>query len=331
MKLNFKDILTEQDSPKRNERFIDAMVVEMKKFFENRYSGTHWTRAASFSNASSPEKFREHLSNVKSIGKQVDQLQKKLNKIDRLSPKAARDLSSSFNELQGSYLRALHHLTHLGELFSGVYGKSSFVVKYAIPIGVLIEVYEKFVEEVYKPGVIEYNKTEGDVQLEYGLPNSDYSGLKYYDSSNGDGRYLIMKDNVNNDYLLGINHGWHRDWRSDGFNPEKLYYKRYSSLTDIKKDLLNIESKNIKTDIKGAGIDMSEEHFNKTFEFINNLDINEIQREADEEQTTLEYMLGDEIDGFVNWKNDFNVSSSESQTIAKYYLEYKEVVDRFNF
>ena len=76
---------------------------------------------------------------------------------------------------------------------------------------------------------------------------------------------------------------------------------------------------------------MSEEHFNKTFEFINNLDINEIQREADEEQTTLEYMLGDEIDGFVNWKNDFNVSSSESQTIAKYYLEYKGVVDRFNF
>ena len=44
MKLNFKDILTEQDSPNRNERFIDAMVVEMKKFFENRYSGTHWTR-----------------------------------------------------------------------------------------------------------------------------------------------------------------------------------------------------------------------------------------------------------------------------------------------
>ena len=218
-------------------------------------------------------------------------------------------------------------------MFSGGFGKNTFVDTYAVPIGVLITVYEKFIEEVYKPGVIEHNKTGGDVQLEYGLPNSDYGVVKYYDSLNGNGKYLTLKDNVNNDYLLGINHDWERKWREIGFDPEKLYYKRYKSLSDAKNDIMNMEMNALKSDIKGAEIDISPEHLLRVFEFIKTLDFNEIEREADEEQTTFEHMLGEEIDNFANWKSgfDMNISSREASSVAKYYLDYKRVMDQFNF
>jgi len=324
MRITFENILNEEKKPK-HQKFIDLIVKEMKKYYEGRYEGTHWVDATHGLDLVEIQKYRGYVEDVKRLGEELKKYDKSFQNIEQASPRGLREKLEGYRKLQQKHSDALYGVAHLAEIFNrSDWATPNFLENYAVPVGVLLDAWEQFFHDVYTPGKIEHGKTKWGLDLEHGLPQGDYGNPIF----NGD-KYIVFEDKGRGGFILGVDVDW--KWRDNNQDFNELYYKRYDNKDDIKRDLISLEKKDLYNDIYGASIQLEN---NQTDEIVAHLDrqpMSYYQEEADEIQTTLQYIIGDYVDQFANWDRGFNLSHGESESFAYYYIEYKEKISNFDF
>ena len=201
-----------------------------------------------------------------------------------------------------------------------------FIDRYAVPVGVLVDVWEKFYEEVYKPGKIEHRKNIGGVTFMYGLPEGDYGDKTFFNSMYSEKKYFIMKDNKVNEYILGVDVNW--EWK-DGVDLKKLYYKTFKNKNNIKDVLKNNEFSFLMKELKGAEVDYSEEEVRSSYEFLDKNIISLKKEAAENYDGHLVETLADLLDyeGIVDANH--NLYGSDVMSLSKYLLDYYEIINQF--
>jgi hypothetical protein len=324
MRITFENILNEDRKP-RQQKFIDVIVAEMKKYYEGRYQGTHWVDATHGLSLEQIQKYRGYVDNVKRLGEEMKKYDGMFQNIDRHSPRGLRENIEKYWKLSNEYREALYGVAHLADMFSrNDWTTPNFLENYAVPVGVLLDAWEQFFHDVYTPGKIEHGKKKWGVDLEHGLPEGDYSEPIFRD-----GRTVVFEDKGNGGFILGLDVDW--KWNEEGIQFSNLYYKRHTSKEDIKKDLIYLAKEELRNDLKGASVTLEP---NEVDEVVGELDKSPMFRyeeEAEEYQTTLQQIISDYIDSFSNYDRDFNISHNESESVAHYYIEYKESIDKLNF
>ncbi len=328
MGLNFSDIILE-GTDKRSEKFIQLLLPKMKEYFEA-HDSLHWTDAASFMDTQTVEKYRGYMINAKEKGKEMSEILEKLNNFDSHTPKNLNKLQNRYFRLNKEFNESLTNVAHIKNLFNdmGIGNHENFIDKYAVPIGVLVDVWERFYNDVYKPSKIENNKSMGDLKLSYGLPKRDYGKITFIDSMLGEKRYLTMKDNKLNDYILGVNIGW--EWR-DGLDVEKLYYKPFNTKDDVKRALTDFEFDNLMNELKGAEVNYTEEEVKNSYDyFLKN--ISKVKKVAEDSYSgSIPNALSELLDYDSIVDGNHNFYSSDVHTLSRYLINYYDIIQGFNF
>lgn len=327
MKIRFANILNEEKSP-RQQKFIDLIVAEMKKYYENRYEGTHWVDATHGMSLDGIEKYRIAVDNVKEYGKQLLEIDERLQKVDAVSPSGLRDVITKRIEINEKYKNAMYTVSHLADIFNrSEWDKPNFIETYAVPVGILLDAWEQFFHEVYTPGKVEHNKTKSGIELEYGLPSGNYSEPKFYDSMFGSNKYFIMKDNEYGDFILGVDVDWR--WKDSGVNYDDLYYKRFSSKDEMMQALIMKEKSNFRSELTGGSVELNSSEVDEVTRHLDREPMSYYEDEASENQTTVRYIVSDYVDQFANYDRGFNMSHNESEVFGHYYIRYKETISQF--
>lgn len=319
MKITFDEILNENSNPRR-QKFIDIIVDQIKKYYENRYSGTHWVDAAHEVSLDNIRNYRNSIDNIKRLGGEIKKYNDYLHNIEKLSPIGLNTDISNFHKVIVEYENNLYKIEHLTRLFNG---GSNFIKNYAVPIGVLLEAWEKFFHEFYIPGKVEHNKIKMGINLDLGLPEGDYGEPLY--RNNG---YIVFEDKGKGDLILGIDID--RVWKKEGIQFNNLYYKRYKTKNEVKKDLLFLEKKYLHNDLNGAGVNLE---LNEVDEIVNHLDnyySDDYFVEADKNNRNTVDSVADYVDDFGNSNLNLNFSTNSSKIFAQYYINYK-IFSNFNF
>lgn len=324
MKITFDSILNEERNP-RHQKFIDLIVKEMKKYYEGRYEGTHWVDATHGLDLAQIQKYRGYVDKVKSLGEELKKYDKIFQNIESYSPRGLREKLGEYREMQQKYSDALYGVAHLADIFSrNDWQTPNFLENYAVPVGVLLDAWEQFFHDVYTPGKVEHGKTKWGLNLEHGLDEGDYSEPIFRDE-----RYVVFEDKGRGGFILGIDVDW--KWREEGIQFSNLYYKRYDNKDDIKKDLITLEKESFRNELKGASAELEPHVVDDIISFLNQRSMDDYQREADEDDTTVKWVLSGEIDSYANYERDYNMSQHKSEMFAHYYEEYKDTISQFNF
>ena len=327
MKLNFNDILLEQTNPKST-KFVEMIVPKMKEHFENK-GYAHWTNAADFMETQTVEKYRESMRVAKEKGKEMSDILTKLNNFEKYTPTAVYKLQQQYFNINKEYNDAINSVSHIKTLFSNMMGEGNFIDRYAVPIGVLVDVWERFYEEIYKSGKIEHNKTYGDMDLRYGLPEgrgiNTFDDVSFFSSMLGDDRYVILYDASEEVQLVGVNINW--DWE-DYPDPDKLYYRVFENDDDVFDFIYTAEFKNLMSTLKGAEVDYTEEEVKKSYQYLVKY-IGDVKEQAADEGSGMAEALAEMLDyeGIVS--PNHGMYSSDITSLAKYLLEYYEVIEQF--
>jgi hypothetical protein len=327
MGLNFNDIILEQTNPKSS-KFVDMILPKMKEYFEGKYHDSHWTDAASFMDSQTVGEFRESMKIAKEKGEEIAVIIEKLNNFEKYTPKGLDILHSKYFKVNKEFNSAISKVTHIKNLFHDMMGSDDhFIDRYAVPVGVLVDVWEKFYEEVYKPGKIEHRKNIGGVTFMYGLPEGDYGEKTFYNSMYGAKRYFVMKDNALNDNIVGVDVRW--DWKALGVVHENLYYKPFKSNDEIISFIKDMEFDYLMNELKGAEVDYSPAEVKTSYSALEN-NIDTITREgADDYDGNIEQALSQYLDyeGIVEPNHD--MYGSGVATLSKYLLVYYKIINQF--
>jgi len=176
--LKFVTILKEDQ--KSNDRFIEKLMPKLTEFFEDMYPDTDWVSAAfnimhDDALIIPPYTYRATAMNanieLEKLGKITSNLQNTLD----MNTNTISDLEKKLYDTNKSIRDKLSKLKHLTNLFSST-GKGSFMEIYSIPIGVMIELWEKWRTEIYIPAIEELKMQYGGRRLshfaEVGIPEA---------------------------------------------------------------------------------------------------------------------------------------------------------------
>jgi hypothetical protein len=328
MKLRFVDILNEQDNTKR-EKYLNWLFPKLVDYFENRYSETDAIQAASFMDQHDVNEYRKHLQIAKELGDIVKGNIEKIRNLENLEPKDLQDfISTDFRDNLDKYKNELHYLGHIRSLFI------PFTEIYNVPIGIMLDLWEKYYEEVYKPNTIEKNRTSGGRDLFYGLDGYELGNdieiiraYQSYNSSNND-YYVLMKDNEQGDYILGFNIGW--KWDESGIDLSKLYYLPFKTEKEAVNYMLSDTEKMYYNDFdhehRHGLIGVTSEKAKRLHDYtIANLsDIYDSMRDE-------EIPLENAISNFLYYEDvDPNLIRDDLSSFARRFIKFKDTIDQIS-
>lgn len=324
MRITFENILNEERNPK-HQKFVNLIVDEMKKYYEGRYEGTHWVDATHGLSLEIIQKYRGYVDTVNRLGEDLKKYNNMFQNIEGSLPNDLRKKIEEYWNLSNEYRDSLYGVAHLADMFSrNDWATPNFLENYAVPVGVLLDAWEQFFHDVYTPGKIEHGKKKWGIDLEHGLPEGDYSEPIFRDD-----RTIVFEDKGRGGFILGIDVDW--KWQEEGIQFNDLYYKRYNSKEDIKKDLIYLEKKNLYNALYGADVGLEERRTDEIVTHLNRIPMSKYVEESDEYATTLQQVISDYVDSFANFDRHFNLSQRETESFAHYYIDYKDSIDKFNF
>lgn len=158
------DILYEDT--KANQRYVEKLMPKLSEYFEDLYQDTDWFNAA-YTMANTQKGPYEYRAAAMNINIQLEELNKltsgnlNLLNMDMSQVLALREKLQSLNK---SINNNFNLLVNLRDMFSSI-GQGNFMDTYSIPPGIMIELWTKWLKEIYEPEVEKRRMSYGGKQL----------------------------------------------------------------------------------------------------------------------------------------------------------------------
>lgn len=332
--MKFIEILKEDKNSNKKSKYINMMVEMMKDHFTDSDGNliswsTDWISNTNISD------FKNKIIEFIDINNQITDIHKKLSEVGKLTPIQIYELGKQKRELSEKWDNRFNHIRHIYDLF-GSSKENNFINEYGLTLGILLEVWEKFYNEVYIPARINDRVSKSKFSgVLYGLPEGNYSKDKKLDSINGGQFYLVLTDKDNGDYILGIDKEW--EWDKEGVDLSKLYHKRFNSLDDLKRELHDVE---IKKFISSHDSYLDNDDLKDVIQHIEMSSMDDIKDDWEEEKEyesdlTFEEFLGDEINRYLMNEKGMGygyLSSNQAESLASDYIKLDKILsDIYNF
>lgn len=332
--MKFIEILKEDKNSNKKSKYINMMVEMMKDHFTDSDGNliswsTDWISNTNISD------FKNKIIEFIDINNQITDIHKKLSEVGKLTPIQIYELGKQKRELSEKWDNRFNHIRHIYDLF-GSSKENNFINEYGLTLGILLEVWEKFYNEVYIPARINDRVSKSKFSgVLYGLPEGNYSKDKKLDSIHGGQFYLVLTDKDNGDYILGIDKEW--EWDKEGVDLSKLYHKRFNSLDDLKRELHDVE---IKKFISSHDSYLDNDDLKDVIQHIEMSSMDDIKDDWEEEKEyesdlSFEEFLGDEINRYLMNEKGMGygyLSSNQAESLASDYIKLDKILsDIYNF
>ena len=332
--MKFIEILKEDKNSNKKSKYINMMVEMMKDHFTDSDGNLiSWT--TDWINSTNISDFKNKIIEFIDINNQITDIHKKLSDVVKLTPTQIYELGKQKRELSEKWDNRFNHIRHIYDLF-GSSKENNFINEYGLTLGILLEVWEKFYNEVYIPARINDRVSKSKFSgVLYGLPEGNYSKDKKLDSIHGGQFYLVLTDKDNGDYILGIDKEW--EWDKEGVDLSKLYHKRFNSLDDLKRELHDVE---IKKFISSHDSYLDNDDLKDVIQHIEMSSMDDIKDDWEEEKEyesdlTFEEFIGDEINRYLMDEKGMGygyLSSNQAESLASDYIKLDKILsDIYNF
>jgi len=332
--MKFIEILKEDKNSNKKSKYINMMVEMMKDHFTDS-DGNLISWSTNWINSTNISDFKNQITEFIDINNQMTDILNKLSEVGKLTPTQIYELGKQKRELSEKWDNRFNYISHIYKLF-GASKENNFINEYGLTLGILLEVWEKFYNEVYIPARINDRVSKSKFSgVLYGLPEGNYSKDKKLDSINGDQFYLVLTDKDNGDYILGIDKEW--EWDKEGVDLSKLYHKRFNSLDDLKRELHDVE---IKKFISSHDSYLDNDDLKDVIQHIEMSSMDDIKDDWKEEKKydsswTFEEFLGDEINRYLMNEKGMGygyLSSNQAESLASDYIKLDKILsDIYNF
>jgi len=332
--MKFIEILKEDKNSNKKSKYINMMVEMMKDHFTDS-DGNLISWSTNWINSTNISDFKNQITEFIDINNQMTDILNKLSEVGKLTPTQIYELGKQKRELSEKWDNRFNYISHIYKLF-GASKENNFINEYGLTLGILLEVWEKFYNEVYIPARINDRVSKSKFSgVLYGLPEGNYSKDKKLDSIYGDQFYLVLTDKDNGDYILGIDKEW--EWDKEGVNLSKLYHKRFNSLDDLKRELHDVE---IKKFISSHDSYLDNDDLKDVIQHIEMSSMDDIKDDWKEEKKydsswTFEEFLGDEINRYLMNEKGMGygyLSSNQAESLASDYIKLDKILsDIYNF
>jgi len=332
--MKFIEILKEDKNSNKKSKYINMMVEMMKDHFTDS-DGNLISWSTNWINSTNISDFKNQITEFIDINNQMTDILNKLSEVGKLTPTQIYELGKQKRELSEKWDNRFNYISHIYKLF-GASKENNFINEYGLTLGILLEVWEKFYNEVYIPARINDRVSKSKFSgVLYGLPEGNYSKDKKLDSINGDQFYSVFTDKDNGDYILGIDKEW--EWDKEGVDLSKLYHKRFNSLDDLKRELHDVE---IKKFISSHDSYLDNDDLKDVIQHIEMSSMDDIKDDWKEEKKydsswTFEEFLGDEINRYLMNEKGMGygyLSSNQAESLASDYIKLDKILsDIYNF
>jgi len=330
--MKFIEILKEDKNSNKKSKYINMMVNMMKDHFTEPEGGLI-TWSTDWINNTNIGDYKNKISEFIDVNNQMTEIHNKLSDVIKLTPKQIYELGKQKRELTEKWENLYNHIRHIYELFRGA-DENNFINEYGLNLGILLEVWEKFYNEVYIPARINDRVSKSKFSgVLYGLPEGNYSKDKKLDSIHGGQFYLVLTDKDNGDYILGIDKEW--EWDKEGVDLSKLYHKRFNSLDDLKRELHDVE---IKKFISSHDSYLDNDDLKDVIQHIEMSSMDDIKDDWEEEKEyesdlTFEEFIGDEINRYLMDEKGMGygyLSRANSRQIGRDFIELEELYNEID-
>ena len=332
--MKFIEILKEDKNSNKKSKYINMMVEMMKDHFTDS-DGNLISWSTNWINSTNISDFKNQITEFIDINNQMTDILNKLSEVGKLTPTQIYELGKQKRELSEKWDNRFNCISHIYKLF-GASKENNFINEYGLTLGILLEVWEKFYNEVYIPARINDRVSKSKFSgVLYGLPEGNYSKDKKLDSINGDQFYSVFTDKDNGDYILGIDKEW--EWDKEGVDLSKLYHKRFNSLDDLKRELHDVE---IKKFISSHDSYLDNNDLKDVLDHLNMSNIEDMKEVWEEEKEwspslSFEEFIGDEINRYLMDEKGMGygyLSSNQAESLARDYINLDKILsDIYNF
>ena len=332
--MKFIEILKEDKNSNKKSKYINMMVEMMKDHFTDS-DGNLISWSTNWINSTNISDFKNQITEFIDINNQMTDILNKLSEVGKLTPTQIYELGKQKRELSEKWDNRFNYISHIYKFF-GASKENNFINEYGLTLGILLEVWEKFYNEVYIPARINDRVSKSKFSgVLYGLPEGNYSKDKKLDSINGDQFYSVFTDKDNGDYILGIDKEW--EWDKEGVDLSKLYHKRFNSLDDLKRELHDVE---IKKFISSHDSYLDNNDLKDVLDHLNMSNIEDMTEVWEEEKEwspslSFEEFIGDEINRYLMDEKGMGygyLSSNQAESLARDYINLDKILsDIYNF
>jgi hypothetical protein len=332
--MKFIEILKEDRNSNKKSKYINMMVEMMKDHFTDS-DGNLISWSTNWINSTNISDFKNQITEFIDINNQMTDILNKLSEVGKLTPTPIYELGKQKRELSEKWDNRFNYISHIYKLF-GASKENNFINEYGLTLGILLEVWEKFYNEVYIPARINDRVSKSKFSgVLYGLPEGNYSKDKKLDSINGDQFYSVFTDKDNGDYILGIDKEW--EWDKEGVDLSKLYHKRFNSLDDLKRELHDVE---IKKFISSHDSYLDNNDLKDVLDHLNMSNIEDMTEVWEEEKEwspslSFEEFIGDEINRYLMDEKGMGygyLSSNQAESLARDYINLDKILSGiYNF
>lgn len=162
--MKIADILYE--NTKGNERFVTALIPKLTHWYDNLYPDTDWFNAA-YNVVNSQKGPYEYWAAASNANIQIEELNKLTSSAGNMLNMDIDQLISfrkKYQTLIKSINDNINLLVHLRDMFTSM-RQGNFMEIYSVPIGVMIELWTRWIKEVYTPESQQRELSYGGHQL----------------------------------------------------------------------------------------------------------------------------------------------------------------------
>ena len=158
------DILYE--NTKGNERFVTALIPKLTHWYDNLYTDTDWFNAAYnvVNTQKGPYEYRAAAMNANIQIEELNKLTSSMGNTLNMDLDQLLSFRKKYLAINKSINDNINLLVHLRDMFSSI-RQGNFMEIYSVPLGVMIELWTRWIKEVYTPESQQRELSYGGHQL----------------------------------------------------------------------------------------------------------------------------------------------------------------------
>ena len=158
------DILYENTTS--NDKFVNLLIPKLTHWYDNLYPDTDWFNAAYnvVNTQKGPYEYRAAAMNVNIQIEELNKLTSSMGNTLNMDLDQLLSFRKKYLAINKSINDNINLLVHLRDMFSSI-RQGNFMEIYSVPIGVMIELWARWIKEVYEPEVEKREMSYGGKEL----------------------------------------------------------------------------------------------------------------------------------------------------------------------
>jgi len=160
------DILYENTTS--NDKFVNLLIPKLTHWYDNLYPDTDWFNAAYnvVNTQKGPYEYRAAAMNANIQIEEINKLTSSMGNTLNVDLDQLLSFRKKYLAINKSINDNINLLVHLRDMFSSI-RQGNFMEIYSVPIGVMIELWARWIKEVYEPEGEKRRMSYGGKQLRY--------------------------------------------------------------------------------------------------------------------------------------------------------------------